>query len=459
MARLPQPGGDKGTWGEVLNEYLGVEHNSDGTLKSGGTLASYAPLANPTFTGSVTVPTPTSANQAVTKAYADGLVSSGVADATTSSKGKIQLAGDLAGTADSPQIAANAIVDANVNSSAAIAQSKIANLTSDLASKAPLASPTFTGTVTVPEPVNATDATTKQYVNSQLGAPELVAGAGIDISAPVTGISTISVNESEFTSSLQKSGGTMTGNLTVDPSGNGVVTVGAGSVLAYPTDVPTGYYAGLGNAFGTPGLGITTANGSAFMSSSATGRFTILSAATPVDANDVTTKSYVDSSGTHVLDSSATPSTVTSNGDLYSYSVASGKLQTGDVIELTLAGTFNNDSGSAIDLGFRLYIADTLVMTDTMTSVAANADRRKWRAAIEIVIGSSLSTQSSSGIFHLSNGSTAGWAVTGTTSVGSATSSIDQSGTHTIRAYTTFSTTGAQIDMVLNSAVVKLHRA
>ena len=33
MARLPQPGSDKGTWGNVLNEYLSEAHNGDGTLK------------------------------------------------------------------------------------------------------------------------------------------------------------------------------------------------------------------------------------------------------------------------------------------------------------------------------------------------------------------------------------------------------------------------------------------
>lgn len=33
MARLPIPGGDDGSWGTVLNTYLGVEHNADGTLK------------------------------------------------------------------------------------------------------------------------------------------------------------------------------------------------------------------------------------------------------------------------------------------------------------------------------------------------------------------------------------------------------------------------------------------
>lgn len=34
MARLPIPGEDDGTWGNVLNDFLTVEHNSDGTLKT-----------------------------------------------------------------------------------------------------------------------------------------------------------------------------------------------------------------------------------------------------------------------------------------------------------------------------------------------------------------------------------------------------------------------------------------
>lgn len=47
-----------------------------------------------------------------------------------------------------------------------ITESQVANLTTDLAAKAPLASPTFTGTVTVPTPSNATDASTKGYVDN-----------------------------------------------------------------------------------------------------------------------------------------------------------------------------------------------------------------------------------------------------------------------------------------------------
>jgi hypothetical protein len=47
-----------------------------------------------------------------------------------------------------------------------IPQSGVTSLTSDLALKAPLASPTFTGTVTVPTPSGASDAATKAYVDA-----------------------------------------------------------------------------------------------------------------------------------------------------------------------------------------------------------------------------------------------------------------------------------------------------
>jgi hypothetical protein len=47
MARLPIPGGDSGNWGEILNNFLSIEHNSDGTqktlsVKKGGTGATNA---------------------------------------------------------------------------------------------------------------------------------------------------------------------------------------------------------------------------------------------------------------------------------------------------------------------------------------------------------------------------------------------------------------------------------
>ncbi len=45
MTRLPVPGSDDGIWGDILNDFLRVEHNSDGSLKTSGSLASKAPTS------------------------------------------------------------------------------------------------------------------------------------------------------------------------------------------------------------------------------------------------------------------------------------------------------------------------------------------------------------------------------------------------------------------------------
>lgn len=172
MARLPSPGGDTGTWGKILNDFLLQSHNSDGTLKSSSITAAGAELT---------------ANKGQANGYASldssGLVpasqlppSGSVPDATTSSKGVVQLGGDLAGTGTSAsapviksgaittaklatgavtsnEIADGTITNADISTSAAIAKSKLAalnitdsdvsaiseskitNLTTDLASK------------------------------------------------------------------------------------------------------------------------------------------------------------------------------------------------------------------------------------------------------------------------------------------------------------------------------------
>lgn len=73
MARLPIPGQDAGTWGNVLNEFLSVGHNPDGTLK----IPSYTP---PTATNTVT--------------------------------GIVRLTGDLGGTATSPQVTSTSLTSA-----------------------------------------------------------------------------------------------------------------------------------------------------------------------------------------------------------------------------------------------------------------------------------------------------------------------------------------------------------
>lgn len=78
MSRLPLPGSDEGTWGSILNDYLSVEHNADGTHRVS---------VNP--------------------------------DASTTTKGKIMLAGDLAGTADAPTVPGLSAKESAANKGAA----------------------------------------------------------------------------------------------------------------------------------------------------------------------------------------------------------------------------------------------------------------------------------------------------------------------------------------------------
>lgn len=149
---------------------------------------------SPAFTGTPSLPTGATAvtqlstnnsNAIATTAFVNSLiVSSTIPDATTTSKGKVQLAGDLTGTADLPIIANNKIttskvVDSNITYSKIqnITSGKILGRTSDgtgiveeiattgTGSVVLSNAPTFSGAITLPEGSSATtliagDATT-----------------------------------------------------------------------------------------------------------------------------------------------------------------------------------------------------------------------------------------------------------------------------------------------------------
>jgi hypothetical protein len=153
-----------------------------------------APLASPTFTGVVTLPANTITNTmmaddsvntaeltalSVTEAkLADGAVATAKIATGAVTSGKIGT-GEVATTniADSAvtsaKIANDTIVDADINTAAAIAQSKISGLTTALGLKAPLASPDLTGVPTAPTATAATNTTqiaTTAYVRGEVAA-------------------------------------------------------------------------------------------------------------------------------------------------------------------------------------------------------------------------------------------------------------------------------------------------
>lgn len=143
-------------------------------------------------------------SQKAAKAYVDQVVSqiatSGVPDATTLAAGKLQLAGDLGGTATNPTVPALATKENTANKSTNVQADGTNNtkypsvkavkdyvdqatlgtaLAADLAAKANLASPTFTGTPVLPSGTtgvtqssgdNSTKLATTAYVDTQVAA-------------------------------------------------------------------------------------------------------------------------------------------------------------------------------------------------------------------------------------------------------------------------------------------------
>jgi len=104
MARLPNPGGDEGHWGNVLNDFLSTTHNTDGTLKD-NVVSSSALAPNAVDTNSIQDATISEVKLDAALVAKVNASSSGVApDATPSIKGIVRLSGDLSGTADAPTV-------------------------------------------------------------------------------------------------------------------------------------------------------------------------------------------------------------------------------------------------------------------------------------------------------------------------------------------------------------------
>lgn len=182
MARLPQPGGDEGQWGNVLNEYLLVGHNSDGTVKglpSGGSTNQVLAKASSTTNDTVWV-TPSGGGGAVSSV--NGQTGAVVLDADsisdTSTTHKFTTAANITKLAG---IEANADVTdaANVAASGAVMEADTTtasmnfvidedSMASNLATKVP------------------TQQSTKAYVDAGL-APKLNTSAALGYVDVVTG--------------------------------------------------------------------------------------------------------------------------------------------------------------------------------------------------------------------------------------------------------------------------------
>lgn len=139
MARLPQPGGDEGQWGAILNDFLSQTHKTDGTFKDNSVPASalasnavdVSSLAAGTGTDGQVLTKDTSTSSGLKWATVSG--SGTVPSASATTEGTIRLAGDLSGTATAPTVPGLAN-KANLSHTHAIAD--VTNLQTTLDGKA-----------------------------------------------------------------------------------------------------------------------------------------------------------------------------------------------------------------------------------------------------------------------------------------------------------------------------------
>jgi hypothetical protein len=288
-------------------------------------VSSFLPLTGGTMTGAITQPlAPTSGNDLANKTYVDAQVSSVVIpDATTSIKGKLQLAGDLSGTAAAPLVASKAITNTKLDAFSNSSQLKGSSSTSTDATDIALGNGLIMSNTTL-------DVNTSNLSSTFLPlAGGIMTGAIVQPLAPTSGNDV--TNKSYVDSFLPLTGGAMTGAITqplAPTSGNDLVN------KTYADNIVTGF--------------LPLAGGSM------TGA--INQPLAPTSGNDLVNKSYVDSflplTGGTMTGAINQPLAPTSGNDLvnktYADNIVTGFLpltggaMTGAIVQ-PLAPTSGND--------------------------------------------------------------------------------------------------------------------
>jgi Repeat of unknown function (DUF5907) len=142
--------------GHIRAQHDGTAWNFGGKVSISGDTSGTATLVAPAVAGTTTITLPSTTG---TLATTDDVAAVAMPDATTIAKGKIQLAGDLSGSAAAPTITNAAVIGkvltGFVSASGVVADSDnileaIQKVDGNVALKAPLSSPIFTGTATAP---------------------------------------------------------------------------------------------------------------------------------------------------------------------------------------------------------------------------------------------------------------------------------------------------------------------
>ncbi|ADO00457.1 hypothetical protein WIV_gp113 [Wiseana iridescent virus] len=148
----------------------------------------FLPLTGGIMSGAITQPTaPSTANDLTNKAYVDAQVASGVPDATTSVKGKLQLSGDLSGTAAAPIVAPMAITNAKLANLSAVSQLKGSSSASSTATDITLGS----GLTMTSSTLNIDQTTLNKAGATQFGMIEFDPSGDLDSTSTNSGIGVV----------------------------------------------------------------------------------------------------------------------------------------------------------------------------------------------------------------------------------------------------------------------------
>lgn len=340
LSARPNTGNNNGDFYVVSNDGVnnGLTYVWDGTTwqevtpNQAATDARYVNVTGDNMQGDLTFPTgkrviiadaPASATDAANKSYVDSQVAAATPDATTSSTGKVQLAGDLTGTASAPLIGANKVSFDKIQQVAAnvvLGANSAGNV--QALSTIPVATlPAFVGDVTTSAGSNSTSIGDKKvtYAKIQdLSGQNKLLGSGQNSGLTVTEISI--GNGLTMNGNVLESSGVWNGSTVQVPFGG----TGATSL--------TGYVKGNGTAAMTASATIPVADVTNAETNLNKSTATDLGGNTPSDvmySSQKAVKTYVD----------AVVSSGIANGAPNATTLATGKVQ--------LAGDLGGDGTTA----------------------------------------------------------------------------------------------------------------
>ena len=174
-ARLPQPGSDDGTWGNILNDFLSVAHNADGTLQN-----SIITDANVSATAAI-ARTKLDASTQASLGKADTALQSAPVTSVNTKTGAVSLtASDVGADASGAAAAAQAASLQIANNLSDLNSTSTARMNLGLGGAATLNVGTTTGTVAAGDDSRLTAASTAvQSVNGKTGTGVTLAASDV----------------------------------------------------------------------------------------------------------------------------------------------------------------------------------------------------------------------------------------------------------------------------------------